>query len=111
MILGRSLTFSIGIERVVPLVRGFLEGLEVVIGGGGLKMVLAARGLANELRGSIGRRISDGKVFKIDFSAISKIDIESQMWISAKGKGRKVSTRSWADPSRICLRSRMLEVI
>ena len=37
---------------------------EYPMGGGGLKMVPVARGLAKGLRGSIGTRIPEGKVFK-----------------------------------------------
>ena len=40
-------------------------------------MILVARGLASELRGSIGTRISDEKVFKIYFLVISKIDTQN----------------------------------
>ena len=56
------------IKRVV---RGFLQGFEMTIRGGKLKMVLVARGLACGLGIDIGTRILAGKVFKIDFSVSS----------------------------------------
>ena len=60
------------------LVRGFKQGFEMMIRGGCLKMTLVARELANGLRGSIGQRISAGKVFKISFAVIFKFECFKQ---------------------------------
>ena len=52
---------------MLTTVRGFKQSFGMTIRGGCTKVDLVAMGLASELRGSIGARISVGKVFKSDF--------------------------------------------
>ena len=74
-------------------------------------MVLVARGLANELRGSIGTRISDGKVFKIDFCYLGARALQAS-WISNRSRGPPAAPGPLAGrPVPDCLRSRMPEVL
>ena len=67
---GKTIPDRFHIDSTLPVVRGFIQGFDATIRGGFPKMTLVAWGLASGSRGSIGTRISAGKVFKTQFFAI-----------------------------------------